>query len=74
MASTPAMPRRFITSGDAPPLHHLGRFAFTRDTYYLYEVEPEDLGPDRDAFAGIMQSASCARARVISWVHASREA
>jgi hypothetical protein len=28
-------------SSTANPLDHLGRFAFTRHEYYLYEVEPE---------------------------------
>jgi hypothetical protein len=40
-----------------------------RADFYLYEVEPEDLGPDRDALAVTMRSASCARARVVRCVH-----
>lgn len=56
-------------SGGIEPRQHIGRFAYVRSDYYLYEVEPEELGPDDDAFAVTMQSASCARARVLRCVY-----
>lgn len=56
-------------SGDVDPLQHLGRFTFTQPEYYLYEVEPEDLGSDDDVGALAMQSATCARALVVRCLH-----
>ncbi len=57
-------------SGTAVPTDHLDRFSFTRRDYYLYEVELDgELGCDNDAGASVMQSATCARARVVRCLH-----
>jgi hypothetical protein len=57
-------------SGGIDPLQHMGRFAFTRQDYYWYEVEPDGpLGLDGDHGAAVMQSATCRRARVIRCLH-----
>jgi hypothetical protein len=56
-------------TGDVDPLHHFGRFGFVRREYYLYEVEPEDLGPDLDVGARTMKSSTCSRARVVRCLH-----
>jgi hypothetical protein len=47
------------------PHQWFGTFGFARPEHYLYEVEPEDLGPDTDPGRVAMNSLSCARARVI---------
>jgi hypothetical protein len=59
-----------LESGSAPPSHQVGRWAFSPRSSYLYEVEPEGLGPDLDLFNGNMSSATCDRALVLSVVHA----
>jgi hypothetical protein len=58
-----------IDAGTAEPLEFLARFGFTRRDFYLYEVEPEDLGPDDDVAALTMRSSSCAGARVVRCLH-----
>jgi len=56
--------------GTATPADHLDRFSFTRRDFYLYEVEPDgQLGHDNDVGASAMQSATCARARVVRCLH-----
>ena len=47
------------------PQQWFGTFGFTRREHYMYEVEPDDLGPDTDPGRVAMNSLSCARARVI---------
>ena len=47
------------------PRQWFGTFGFTRPEHYMYEVEPEGLGPDTDPGRIAMNSLSCARARVV---------
>jgi hypothetical protein len=55
--------------GHLQPTEMFGRLAFCRPEHFCYEVEPEDLGPDTDLGQRAMNSASCARAKVIRWLY-----
>lgn len=60
--------RVYILHSEVDPINHVGRFAFSTRDRYLYEVEPEDVGPDRDPLAR-PDWYSCARAKVLRCVH-----
>lgn len=38
--------RVYLIWSDVDPINHIGRFAFSGRDSYMYEVEPEDVGPD----------------------------
>jgi hypothetical protein len=61
--------RAYVWWSDVEPHNHIGRWAFTRSDHYMYEVEPEDLGDDKDIGACSGQWRSCARALVLRCVH-----
>jgi hypothetical protein len=65
--------RVYILRSDVDPINHIDRFAFTTRDKYMYEVEPEDIGPDRDPLARPGWR-SCARARVLRCVHMPEQA
>ena len=60
--------RVYILRSEVDPTNHLDRFAFTTRDKYMYEVEPEDIRPDRDPLARPGWH-SCARAKVLRCVH-----
>lgn len=60
--------RVYLIWGDVDPIDHRSRFAFSRRDRYMYEVEPEDVGPDHDPLAR-PDWYSCSRAKVVRCVH-----
>jgi hypothetical protein len=69
-------PRRVyvMQTAQLDPRQWFGTFGFTRPKHYMYEVEPEDLGPDTDPGRIAMNSLSCARARVIRCLYSPTSA
>jgi hypothetical protein len=65
--------RVYVMWSAVDPINHVGRFAFTRRDYNMYEVEPTDIGEDRDPFAVGKDWHSCARAKVLRCVHVGQQ-
>ncbi len=60
--------RVYLIWSDVDPINHVGRFPFSTRDRYMYEVEPEDVGPDTDPLAR-PDWYSCSRAKVLRCVH-----
>lgn len=65
--------RVYVLWTDVAPQNQLGRFAFTRRDFFMYEVEPEGVGNDHDPLAAGKEWASYTEAKVLRCVHMAEQ-